>query len=337
MVSIIVPIYNAEKSLKDCVKSILMQSYKDYEIILVDDGSTDNSLSICKQLAEMNEQITIVCQKNLGVSSARNNGLEEAKGEFVLFVDADDIIEENMLETIMTKSENDIVICGFKVVGSDLIKNDTATLQSLAKYEINRELLLRKIISTSSERIYGYVWRTLFKMEIIKENSLRFDSNIKISEDFFFLIKAVSCSNKFGIIPDELYNYCINSKSATAKYMPTIHTDMSYVNDWMQYNLCEEYPHLMEGFYGCKANTYLRYVQNLCRSGNPFTGLTERVQEANRVKDKFGYKNVLKNVLKSNMEINLKTYISYWILYLGMERVYLFLFDLKQRKRRNEN
>ena len=157
-----------------------MQSYKNYEIILIDDGSTDYSLSICESLKKKSDKITVLSQNNSGVSAARNNGIKKSKGEYLLFIDADDVVEKTMLETLMKKSENDIVISGFKVIGSDLIKNDTSALKSLEKINVDKELLLKKIISTSKDRVYGYVWRTLFKAEIIKDKKLSFNEDIKI-------------------------------------------------------------------------------------------------------------------------------------------------------------
>lgn len=158
MVSIIVPVYNAQESLETCVKSILMQSYKNYEIILIDDGSTDNSLSICESLKKKSDKITVLSQNNSGVSAARNNGIKKSKGEYLLFIDADDVVEKTMLETLMKKSENDIVISGFKVIGSDLIKNDTSALKSLEKINVDKELLLKKLylhLKTECMDMYG--------------------------------------------------------------------------------------------------------------------------------------------------------------------------------------
>ena len=115
MVSVIVPIYNAEKYLNECISSILSQSYKDFELILIDDGSTDKSQNICNEFAKKDLRITVVHQ---GISAARNNGLKNAKGEFVAFVDSDDYVEKNWLELLVkaiTTEEADIAVCGMKI------------------------------------------------------------------------------------------------------------------------------------------------------------------------------------------------------------------------------
>ena len=117
MISIIVPVYNAEDSVESCIDSILNQSYTDIELILVDDGSKDNSLKICNERAKNDIRITVIHQENGGVSTARNNGLMAARGEYIQFVDSDDTIEQNMTETLwsmMEKEKADLAVCGYK-------------------------------------------------------------------------------------------------------------------------------------------------------------------------------------------------------------------------------
>ncbi len=115
-ISIVVPIYNAEKYLDRCIQSILNQSYKDLEIILIDDGSTDSSNKICNNYQKRDNRIKFISQKNEGVSAARNRGISEATGEFIGFVDSDDYIQPNMYETLyglINKYNCDISICGY--------------------------------------------------------------------------------------------------------------------------------------------------------------------------------------------------------------------------------
>lgn len=118
MVSIVIPIYNAEKFLKKCVSSVLEQSYKDFELILIDDGSSDNSSVICSEFAECDSRVIFIHQNNSGVSSARNCGLEAAKGEFIAFVDSDDYVEKDWLKlqiNAMTANNADVAVCGIKL------------------------------------------------------------------------------------------------------------------------------------------------------------------------------------------------------------------------------
>lgn len=116
LVSVIVPVYNAEHFIEKCIHSILNQSYKNIELILVNDGSTDNSVKICDSFAKIDNRIKLIHQANSGPSVARNNGIYNAKGKYIQFIDADDYIEENMIETLVNEMEKglDIVICGYK-------------------------------------------------------------------------------------------------------------------------------------------------------------------------------------------------------------------------------
>ena len=114
MISVIVPVYNAEKFLKRCISSILAQTYPNFELVLVDDGSTDQSLDILKKYVEKDSRVNLISQQNKGVSGARNTGLQAAKGEYFLYVDADDWIEEDMIERLVSigmREDADIVMC----------------------------------------------------------------------------------------------------------------------------------------------------------------------------------------------------------------------------------
>ncbi len=123
-VSIIVPIYNSEKNLDRCVNSILRQSYKNLELILINDGSTDSSLDICNNFRKLNENIIVIDQKNMGVSAARNIGLRYATGDLIQFVDSDDYIDSDMTESLVNcirENNADLVICGYKSIFQDRV------------------------------------------------------------------------------------------------------------------------------------------------------------------------------------------------------------------------
>ena len=113
MISVIIPVYNKEATLASCVNSVLIQSYKEWEIILVDDGSTDDSLMICQSLAVIDKRIHVIHQKNGGVSSARNRGLSCAHGKWIVFLDADDLLPQHALKDLSANYEDDLVIGGF--------------------------------------------------------------------------------------------------------------------------------------------------------------------------------------------------------------------------------
>lgn len=180
IVSIIVPIFNAEKSLKLCISSILSQSMKDFELLLIDDGSTDSSYKICKEYEFKDTRIKAFRKENAGVSSARNLGIEKAKGTYIFFCDADDYCDSQLLEKLSMFSE-DLIIGGVQFYGS---QNGSITYENIT-YEYDRigECLQNHLIDGPLRA----PWGKLFKTEIIHRNNLYYDTNMHIGEDTFFV------------------------------------------------------------------------------------------------------------------------------------------------------
>lgn len=146
-ISIIVPIYNAENHLEKCIKSILTQTVEDLELILVDDGSKDNSLSICKAYANKDSRIKVIHQKNAGVSAARNHGIEVAEGDFIGFVDSDDWIDAHMYEILLEeakKTNADVVMCDATTV-YDSGKTQVDTITQLSTNQILKKMILHHL------------------------------------------------------------------------------------------------------------------------------------------------------------------------------------------------
>ncbi|MBO6213490.1 glycosyltransferase family 2 protein [Algoriella sp.] len=176
--SIIIPVYNTEKYIKKCIDSILIQSFSDYELLLINDGSTDDSAKICDEYSKIDDRIKVLHKKNGGVSSARNLGLDNAEGKFVFFVDSDDYLLEDSLNFL--KKEEDVDLYKFKI----------STLKE--------HKLTKKDISEITVKLDNELWRYIFNKEIIDSKSLRF-IDIKYGEDFNFIAKYFSLSkvNKF--------------------------------------------------------------------------------------------------------------------------------------------
>lgn len=214
MISIIVPVYNAEKYLEECINSVLAQEIQDIEVILIDDGSTDNSLAICNRFANMDRRVSVYHKRNEGVSIARNKGLELAKGKYVAFVDADDIVAPDMFAVLLETAEQykaDIVSCSSAcVVDEKIIKEEYGTnriveysrKQALATYLIGGEINIG-------------VWSKIFKREIIQ--NVRFIEQKRINEDKFFILEAILNSNKFVLNDVTKYFYYKRPESATSK------------------------------------------------------------------------------------------------------------------------
>lgn len=211
-ISIIVPVYNVEKYLVQCIDSILMQSFLDFELILVDDGSTDTSGLICDEYARKDSRIRVFHKNNGGVSSARNIGLINAKGDWILFLDADDWLENNALSTIINNTNNEVSLIQFNVYvvnGSNRRLHNNGDGQRFFQ---------------SLDSYYRYsrpeLWNYCFKYEIISKLNLRFNENLNYAEDQVFVYTYLNYSDiKVKYIPAALYNYRINNTSATQGYI----------------------------------------------------------------------------------------------------------------------
>ncbi len=217
MLSIIVPIYKVERFLPKCIKSILNQSFCDFELILVNDGSPDNCMKICNQYAAQDSRIKVIYQNNKGVSAARNLGLENAKGEYVTFVDADDYIEYEYYNTIINylqRTACDMGMVGYCIEDESGKKSFTTT--DNGSIVIDKTNALDKIFTN---QFHGSCWNKIFKMEIIQRNELRFQEDIFYCEDLFFNCEYLDCleENKNVVICDtrSLYHYVKHGQGVT--------------------------------------------------------------------------------------------------------------------------
>ena len=227
MVSVIVPIYNAEKYLNECISSILSQSYKDFELILIDDGSTDKSQNICNEFAKKDLRITVVHQGNSGVSAARNNGLKNAKGEFVAFVDSDDYVEKNWLELLVkaiTTEEADIAVCGMKIDKQERILSKS----SEAKENILLDLQKCGLMYSTFNKLYR---RNLIHSD--------FTDGLKFGEDLLFNLEYFKNIKTIAIVSQALCFYRKdNPMSATANFREDKFKDILYLYK-KTHNFCE--------------------------------------------------------------------------------------------------
>lgn len=203
IVSVIIPIYNSEKNIKKCLESIINQTYTNLEIILIDDGSTDNSIEVCQEYKD--DRIKIYKEKNSGPSTARNLGLKQCNGNYIVFVDSDDYIEKNMIEIMLKKIKSDdydICICGYYLVSNSLKKKITIT--------INNNKNFKEIVFDYKNNVYGYLWNKMFKKNSIEK---KFREDISICEDELFLLDNSNYIKKFTFVKEPLYNYISNESS----------------------------------------------------------------------------------------------------------------------------
>ncbi|MBQ8163799.1 MAG: glycosyltransferase [Clostridia bacterium] len=221
LISIIVPVYKVEKYLKECIDSILNQTYKNFELILIDDGSPDNSGKICDEYAEKDNRIKVIHKENGGVSSARNTGLDNTSGEYITFIDSDDFVDKRYLEVLYsTLKENDtnISICRFAKYthSSFIIFNEIFPEKINISFNDKYFLNFFARYFSFKNNIFGSACRTLFKKDII--NNFRFSNDIKISEDLLFIVNVVYNSQSISFTNEALYFYRIDNTSASTSY-----------------------------------------------------------------------------------------------------------------------
>ena len=211
LVSVIIPVYNAEKYIENCLKSVVNQTYSQIEVIIVDDGSTDASASICGKFLE-DERVSLYSQKNQGVSSARNEGMKHAKGEFLLFVDADDELKVNMIERLVQLIGNsgaDIAICGIE------LRSEAGNVLSAQMPVVSGVLDGKEALAALLKddlRIRSGTWNKLFRRSII---NFEFMLGRRINEDRFFSFQALGNAGTIALTSEQLYCYYHRDTSAS--------------------------------------------------------------------------------------------------------------------------
>ena len=223
LISIIVPVYNVEKYIAKCLDSLVNQTYLNIEILLIDDGSTDKSLSICKKYAAVDSRIKLFSKENGGVSSARNLGLLHVQGEYVVFVDSDDFVSPKYCEhlyqlAINTKSEL-ASVSRYNILNKEVVK-----ISDLSFNQITSDEALRKFFL--GEGINCYLFSKIFKYETIK--GLRFDESLESAEDVLFIyqtLKNINFASMDGTVAD--YFYILREGSLTNKRLTSSRIDSS--------------------------------------------------------------------------------------------------------------
>ena len=218
LISIIVPVYNVKKYLEKCIISILNQTYKNLEIILIDDGSTDGSSEICDKLKEKDKRILVIHKENKGVSTARNEGLKIATGDYIGFVDSDDFLEKDMYSNMINRIENDntkMVICNAYLEDENGVQ--TKKFKSDSPNIIDSHELMDRIMEDYV--VQGYMWNKLYERSLIyndKNYYLKFDTNISNLEDRLFNLELIDKNKKFNVsfLNEKLYHYIQRESSA---------------------------------------------------------------------------------------------------------------------------
>lgn len=251
LVSIIVPFYNVEGYIEKCIQSIEDQTYKNWELILVDDGSTDDSYAICNRYAGEDSHIRLFHRDKAGVSSARNYGINEAKGEYILFADSDDWLDKDMLKKMLREGDDaDMIVCdAFNVTIKD--GEQIISPRNLWKTERRHKVSnkYKEILSVSAT-----LWNKLIKRDII--GNLRFEEDKTYGEDLIFLTKLMPAVESTVIIPDHLYYYLCNREGNVISAKLDKRTIEFLNNSYEVYRLLEARGESSCGIYRLKIAIY---------------------------------------------------------------------------------
>ena len=254
MVSIVVPIYNSEKYLRETIQSVINQSYSDFELLLINDGSTDCTMDILSEIKD--KRVKVINKKNTGVSDSRNVAINIAKGEYICFLDADDCYSEYYLERmihIATENDADMVVCNYMPFHNKPVFN-MENFEPI--YVATSEKLIKQGLLTS-------VWTKLIKKSVIEKYSIRFDTNMTFGEDLFFCWKVFLASKKVWFINEKLYGYRMSDNSATSKYHPNLYqkyknqfSELKKFGEVVQKN--DEYE--MDVFFTTRMKSFLKMI-----------------------------------------------------------------------------
>lgn len=256
LVSVIVPVYNTGERLYPCLDSLLVQTYKNLQILVINDGSTDKiTKGICEKYAKKDKRIFFIDKENGGEGSARNRGLEEAEGEYICFVDSDDYVVPEFIESLykMQKEGAELAICGFLELKNKQIINETkGQIQKMNQAEAMESLL-------TETSFKGYVWNKMFRTDIIRKYHIMFDVSIDVWEDVLFDFTYLSYIDKITYQPKPLYHYIYWEDSLSHNQNHVLGVEKSFSGVQAQKKM-ERF--IKPEYKGVKRQMGVRYIQN---------------------------------------------------------------------------
>ena len=320
LISVIVPIYKVEKYLKKCIESIQKQTYKNLEIILVDDGSPDKCGEICDEYAENDSRIIVIHKKNGGLSSARNAGIEIAKGDYIGFVDSDDYIEPYMYEKLLDAIEQNnskLSVCAINYVfenGKKICKSKSSENRNFDFFEAIKEMNTYELFDMGA-------WSKLYKKDLFDD--IRFPEN-KLSEDFFIMYKIFDKAQRISYVGIPCYNYLQRSESITkSKKINKDFVEAAY--EQMLY-LDNKYPQLKilahTSYASAALTVYDFYLKNKVKCPNEiYNKLKEIVFNNNSYIDKADYLSKSKHLQFKLFNLNRVIYNIVFLIYRNIKKV----------------
>ena len=314
-VSIIIPVYNAERFIEGCIRSVTTQSYSDFELILIDDGSTDASGTICDENVQKDTRVRVIHKRNEGVSIARNVGIKEARGEYIIFLDADDLMKEECVANLMRANEYPLVVCGYERFG---IKEGTDGPDSNQSMTVGKELAEQW--NSKAKTWWWYVWGKLFRKDVIINNDLSFKSGMIYLEDFCFVLDYLRCIDKIYLVNsyDVLHLVEATRFSKYRMNYPALKRHMQIHEDCI--SLMEE--KCKTTFIKMRARISIRHFRNfenfLLKSDKPFT---EKFKNMHLYKKDHNKPSLFKYVWKGKS----RRIKQYWI---AINLLYIFFYPI---------
>lgn len=258
-VSIIVPVYNAEKTLAKCLNSIKQQSWHNFECLLIVDGATDSSLSICNDFAAYDQRFFVYTQENMGVSAARNKGIDVSTGDWITFVDSDDWISPQYISSYFDGNIGDVVFQG-------ICRHSCSSMRKLLLKNINADSFIDKVYSIEKEDLMGWTCNKMFKASIIRNNRIHFPLGITLREDLIFTLSFLNVASSVEYRDVAYYNYVETEGSLMTKLRS--YDELNYSNNTildLRNSIVEKHPNSQysEWFVSDYLNykvSYIRYA-----------------------------------------------------------------------------
>ena len=217
-ISVILPVFNAGNFLSKCLQSIQIQTFQDFEVLMIDDGSTDNSPAICNTYVEADQRFIYLRKANGGVSSARNLGIDSAKGRYIAFIDSDDFVDPNFFETVVATAEAQQ--CEILNFGHSYFKDASEIIRNPAfadQESVSRSQLLEVLRHSASNKFLYFCWSRLFRTDFLKNNQIRFNERSLLGSDSLFNLEAFLTATRIYAIHFHPYHYIYNDSSLTQR------------------------------------------------------------------------------------------------------------------------
>lgn len=322
MISIIVPVYNAEKHLSKCISDVLNQTYENWELVLVNDGSNDESANVAEAYSQQDRRIKIFHTENGGVSTARNLGLERSSGEYICFMDSDDSIGKDYLSNLVSEMKQDIDLVIFPINRVGQKGNTIETIRSYdqAFFASDSASLFQHLNVVQ----YGYCFSALYRKKIIAENNVIFPEKIDKCEDLIFVLKYILHSKKIRSSDKSDYFYNIGITDSLSKKKQSIYTAINLIKTLykilrfdFKIDDVTKYPNLTKAL-------YFNFQKGLASL------LDEKYSDSQIIQNLDAIKNEEYSFFISNQSPTLKAKILEWFLIHKMLRVYLLLVKIKR-------